>query len=68
MERNVTTMRGIQYDETFIDFLVISTLAVRWITLNLARSTIRLLRKVRNKNDTNFDLFNVDNFYDLISK
>src|SRR5439155_25843019 len=68
MERNVTTMRGIQYNETFVDFLVIlisiSTLAVRWITLNLAGPTIRFLRKIRNKNNTNFDLLgiNVDNF------
>ena len=51
IERNVTTMRGIQYNDTFVDFLVvlisISTLAVRWITLNLVGLTIRFLQQVQ---------------------
>ena len=74
MERNVTTMRGIQYNETFVDFLVvlisISTLAVRWMTLNLAGPTIRFLQKVRNYSENSYDLLgiNTSNFYELISK
>jgi len=74
IERNVTTMRGIQYNKTFVDFLVvlisISTLAVRWITLNLAGPTIRFLQQVRNQSDNSFDLLgiNTSNFSELISK
>ncbi|CAG8852636.1 8953_t:CDS:1, partial [Gigaspora margarita] len=73
MERNVTTMRGIQYNETFVDFLIvlisISTLAIRWITLNLAGPTIRFLRQIRNKSNNSFDLLgiNVSNFSKLIN-
>ncbi|GET03185.1 hypothetical protein GLOIN_2v1811542 [Rhizophagus clarus] len=74
IECNVTTMRGIQYNETFVDFLVvlisISTLAVRWITLNLAGPTIRFLQKVRNHSENSYGLLgiNTSNFYELNSK
>lgn len=59
---------------TFVDFLVIlisiSTLAVRWITFNLAGSTIRFLQKVRNYSENSCDLLgiNTSNFYESISK
>ncbi|CAG8693644.1 16436_t:CDS:1, partial [Dentiscutata heterogama] len=74
MECNITTMRGIQYNETFVDFLVvfisISTLAIQWIILNLAGLTIRFLQQVRNKSDNSFDLLEINflNFPELINK
>jgi hypothetical protein len=48
----------------FVDLLVIlisiSTLAVRWITFNLAGSTIRFLQKVRNYSENSCDLLGIN--------
>ncbi|CAG8730728.1 13664_t:CDS:2 [Rhizophagus irregularis] len=48
----------------------ICTLAVRWITFNLAGSTIRFLQKVRNYSENSCNLLeiNTSNFYESISK
>ncbi|GET62381.1 hypothetical protein GLOIN_2v1882461 [Rhizophagus irregularis DAOM 181602=DAOM 197198] len=52
---------------TVIDICI---LAVRWITFNLAGSTIRFLQKVRNYSENSCNLLeiNTSNFYESISK
>ena len=74
IERNITIICEIQYNETFVDFFVvlilINTFTVRWIILNLTGLIIRFLQYLWNKSNDFFDFLriNISNFNELISK
>jgi hypothetical protein len=65
MERRITTTRGIgKYQDDFVDFLVvlmsISSLAVKWITTNIAGPSIRFFRKVHSNTTSSINILGLN--------